>query len=121
MSKTIWTNHGFRTEALELFKQGLAAGGHRLIHSAKSSASVLAAGASDPTLEGADIAFGQPDIGDVKRLGVIEGHGPPTFPDHLREGALSALSRSMDQNNGRVFQGITHNLLCPSPEKFRHR
>lgn len=68
MSKTIWTNHGFRPEALELFKQGLAAGGHRLIHSAKSSASVLAAGASDPTLDGADIAFGQPDIGDVKRL-----------------------------------------------------
>ena len=68
MSKTIWTNHGFRPEALELFKEGLAAGGHRLIHSAKSSASVLAAGASDPTLEGADIAFGQPDVGDVKRL-----------------------------------------------------
>ncbi len=68
MSKTIWTNHGFRPEALELFKQGLAAAGHRLILSPKSSASVLAAGASDPSLEGADIAFGQPDVGDVTRL-----------------------------------------------------
>ena len=68
MSKTIWTNHGFRPEALELFKQGLAAGGHRLIHSPKSSASVLAAGASDPSMNEADVAFGQPDIGDVLRL-----------------------------------------------------
>jgi phosphoglycerate dehydrogenase-like enzyme len=68
MSKTIWTNHGFRPEALELFKQGLSAAGHRLIQSPKSSASVLAAGASDPSLDGADIAFGQPDVGDVKRL-----------------------------------------------------
>lgn len=67
MSKTIWTNHGFRPEALDLFKQGLAAGGHRLILSAKSSASVLAAGASDPSMNEADIAFGQPDIGDVMR------------------------------------------------------
>ncbi|HEY0864039.1 MAG TPA: D-2-hydroxyacid dehydrogenase [Lacunisphaera sp.] len=68
MSKTIWTNHGFRPEALELFKQGLAAAGHKLVLSPKSSASVLAAGASDPSLEGADIAFGQPDVGDVTRL-----------------------------------------------------
>jgi phosphoglycerate dehydrogenase-like enzyme len=68
MSKTIWTNHGFRPEALELFKQGLAASGHRLIHSPKSSASVLAAGSSDPSMDGADVVFGQPDIGDVLRL-----------------------------------------------------
>ncbi len=68
MSKTIWTNHGFRPEALELFKQGLAAAGHRLVHSPKSSASVLAAGASDPTMAEADVAFGQPDIADTMRL-----------------------------------------------------
>ena len=68
MSKTIWTNHGFRPEALELFKQGLAAAGHRLVHSPKSSASVLAAGASDPSMNGAEVAFGQPDIGDTLRL-----------------------------------------------------
>jgi phosphoglycerate dehydrogenase-like enzyme len=68
MSKTIWTNHGFRPEALELFKQGLAASGHRLIHSPKSSASVLAAGVSDPTMNDADVVFGQPDLGDVMRL-----------------------------------------------------
>ena len=68
MSKTIWTNHGFRPEALELFKQGLAAAGHRLVHSPKSSASVLAAGASDPSMNRADVAFGQPDIGDTLRL-----------------------------------------------------
>lgn len=68
MSKTIWTNHGFRPDALEFFKRELAASSHRLIHSPKSSASVLAAGASDPSMNEADIAFGQPDVGDVLRL-----------------------------------------------------
>lgn len=68
MSLTIWTNHGFRPEALEVFKQGVAAAGHRFVHSPKSSASVLAAGASDPTFAEADIAFGQPDIGDAMKL-----------------------------------------------------
>ena len=68
MSLTIWTNHGFRPEALELFKQGIAAAGHRLVHSPKASASVLAAGASDPTMNGADIAYGQPDLADTMRL-----------------------------------------------------
>jgi phosphoglycerate dehydrogenase-like enzyme len=68
MSKTIWTNHGFRPGALDLFKRGLAAGGHRLIHSPKASASVLAAGAADPTMNEADVAFGQPDVADTMRL-----------------------------------------------------
>jgi phosphoglycerate dehydrogenase-like enzyme len=68
MSMTIWTNHGFRPDALELFQHGLAAAGHRLVHSPKSSASVLAAGAADPSMNGADVAFGQPDIGDTVRL-----------------------------------------------------
>lgn len=68
MSLTIWTNHGFRPEALVLFQQGLAAAGHRLISSQKSSASVLAAGVADPTLAEADIAFGQPDVADAMRL-----------------------------------------------------
>lgn len=67
MSLTIWTNHGFRPEALALFQQGLASAGHRLINSPKSSASVLAAGVADPTLAEADIAFGQPDITDVRQ------------------------------------------------------
>ncbi len=65
MPLTIWTNHEFRPEALEAFKAGLAAGGHRLIHSPKSSASVLAAGASDPALAEADIVFGQPKVDDI--------------------------------------------------------
>ena len=65
---TIWTNHGFRPEALAAFKQGLAAAGHRLVHSAKSSASVLAAGAADPTMAEADIAYGQPDLADAMRM-----------------------------------------------------
>ncbi len=67
MALTIWTNHDFRPEALELIKRGLAAAGHRLIQSEQSSASVLAAGAADPALTEADIAFGQPDVGDIKR------------------------------------------------------
>lgn len=65
MSLTVWTNHGFRPEALELFRQGLAAAGHRLIHSPKASASVLAAGESDPRLAEAEVAYGQPALEDV--------------------------------------------------------
>lgn len=68
MSLTIWTNHGFRPEALDLFRQGVAAAGHRIIHSPKASASVLAAGATDPLMAEADIAFGQPDVADAMRL-----------------------------------------------------
>jgi phosphoglycerate dehydrogenase-like enzyme len=68
MSLTIWTNHAFRPEALAEFQQGLAAAGHRLISSPKSSASVLAAGEPDPTLAEADIAFGQPEVVDAMRL-----------------------------------------------------
>ncbi|MDB6115812.1 MAG: ghrA [Lacunisphaera sp.] len=68
MSLTIWTNHGFRSEALALFQQEIAAAGHRLVYSPKSSASVLSAGAADPTLAEADIAFGQPDVADAMRL-----------------------------------------------------
>jgi len=65
MSLTVWTNHGFRPEALELFRQGLVAAGHRLIHSPKASASVLAAGESDPWLAEAEVAYGQPALNDV--------------------------------------------------------
>jgi len=68
MSLTIWTNHGFRPEALALFQQGVASAGYRLISSPKSSASVLAAGVADPMLAEADIAFGQPDVADAMRL-----------------------------------------------------
>ena len=68
MSLTVWTNHGFRPEALELLTQGVAAAGHRLIHSPKASASVLAAGTADPTMNEADIAYGQPDLADTMRL-----------------------------------------------------
>ena len=68
MSLTIWTNHGFRPEALALFQKEMAAVGYRLVYSPKSSASVLSAGAADPTLAEADIAFGQPDVADAMRL-----------------------------------------------------
>ena len=57
---TIWTNHGFRPESLAHFRQGIEAAGHRLLFSPKSSASVLAAGQSDPAMAEADIAYGIP-------------------------------------------------------------
>ena len=62
VSLTVWTNHGFRPEAMALFQRGIAAAGHRLHISAAASASVLAAGQPDPTLEEADVVFGQPDV-----------------------------------------------------------
>ena len=67
MSLKVWTNHGFRPEALDLFQRGLAAAGHQFINSPKSSASVLAAGEADPAMAEADIAFGQPDVEDTMR------------------------------------------------------
>jgi len=68
MSLTVWTNHELRPEARALLQAELARAGHRLIQSASSSASVLAAGGADPTLAEADIAFGQPDVADLMRL-----------------------------------------------------
>ncbi|MDQ5978078.1 MAG: hypothetical protein QG602_1050 [Verrucomicrobiota bacterium] len=62
MSLTVWTNHVFRPEALPVFESQLHAAGHRLIVSPKASPMVLAAGADDPTLAEADVAFGQPDV-----------------------------------------------------------
>src|SRR5262245_13253023 len=65
MSLTIWTNHDFRPEVAQKFRQGIEAAGHRLVLSPKASPVVLAAGGNDPTLEEADVAFGQPDIAQV--------------------------------------------------------
>lgn len=65
MSLTIWTNHGFRPEVLEEFRRRIEADGHRLILSPKASPVVLAAGGPDPALEQADMAFGQPDVGQT--------------------------------------------------------
>lgn len=62
MSLTVWINHVFRPEALPVFASQLQAAGHRLIVSPKASPMVLAAGADDPTLAEADVAFGQPDV-----------------------------------------------------------
>lgn len=75
MSLTIWTNHVFRPEALTVFEQGLRAAGHRLVVSPNATASVLAAGATDPTLAEADVAFGQPEVAQAmasSRLKFIE-------------------------------------------------
>ena len=62
MSLIVWTNHGFRPEAFATFQRGLESAGHRLMVSPSASASVLAAGRPDPTLEQADVVFGQPDL-----------------------------------------------------------
>lgn len=68
MKLTVWTNHGFRPEALAPFESGVAAAGGRLLRAPNSSASVLAAGQADPQLAEADIAFGQPDVAEIMRL-----------------------------------------------------
>jgi phosphoglycerate dehydrogenase-like enzyme len=58
MALTIWTNGKFSEEATRMLEEGTQR--HRLVTSAAATASVLAAGESDPTLLEADIAFGQP-------------------------------------------------------------
>jgi phosphoglycerate dehydrogenase-like enzyme len=62
MSLTVWINHVFRPEALPVFEAQLRAAGHRLIVSPTATPNVLAAGADDPTLGEADVAFGQPEV-----------------------------------------------------------
>ena len=61
MSIVVWTNHEFRPGARELFYDSIARLGCRLLQSGNSSGDVLAAGAPDPLLTEADIAYGQPD------------------------------------------------------------
>jgi len=65
MNPAVWTNHELRPEAQVLFVAELARLGCRLIQSEKSSRSVLTAAGADPALAQADIAYGQPDPGDV--------------------------------------------------------
>lgn len=65
MPLTIWCNAKFNPNATKLLKDGLAS--HSLIFSKQASASVLAAGSSDPDLARADVAFGQPDPNDCRR------------------------------------------------------
>jgi phosphoglycerate dehydrogenase-like enzyme len=65
MAFTIWCNGKFEEAATRLLREGTQP--HRLIVAARSQASVLAAGESDPTLAEADIAFGQPTADDCLR------------------------------------------------------
>lgn len=61
----IWCNATFNTAAMERLSAGTRS--HRLILSDVSTDSVLSAGAQDPALGEADIAFGQPDAEQVMR------------------------------------------------------
>jgi phosphoglycerate dehydrogenase-like enzyme len=56
---TIWTNVQLAGEPLTLLQEGVKA--HQLIRSNELQASNLAAGTPDPTVEQADVVFGQPD------------------------------------------------------------
>jgi phosphoglycerate dehydrogenase-like enzyme len=58
MSLTIWCNAKFNDAVTRLLTEGTRA--HRLNFSHQASANVLTAGAADPELAKADIAFGQP-------------------------------------------------------------
>jgi phosphoglycerate dehydrogenase-like enzyme len=62
MALTLWCNGRFDDAATRLLREGTRS--HRLIVSARSQASVLAAGESDPKLAEADVAFGQPTVDD---------------------------------------------------------
>jgi phosphoglycerate dehydrogenase-like enzyme len=63
---TIWCNAKFPDDAFEMLRRGL--GSHRLVQAKDSSASNLAAGAADPQLEQADVAYGQPDPAQLIKL-----------------------------------------------------
>ena len=117
MSLTIWTNHVFRPEALAVFEQGLRAAGHRLVISPAATASVLAAGAADPTLAEADVAFGQPDVAQVlanTRLKFIElsTAGYTRYDREDFRAAMTARGESSGSIGGK---------RCPSAPRIRAR
>jgi phosphoglycerate dehydrogenase-like enzyme len=64
---TIWCNAKFNPAATRLLAEG--ARGHRLLAAAAASGDVLQAGAPDPALAEADVAFGQPAAADCLRSG----------------------------------------------------
>jgi len=66
MSLTIWCNGAFDAAAMGRLREGTA--GHRLLLASGAPASLLAAGASDPALAEADVAFGQPSAADCLRF-----------------------------------------------------
>ncbi|MEO7413253.1 MAG: D-2-hydroxyacid dehydrogenase [Opitutaceae bacterium] len=66
MPLTIWCNGKFNDAATRLLHDGV--GGHSLVLSKQTSTNVLAAGGSDPALSTADVAFGQPEPNDCRRL-----------------------------------------------------
>jgi phosphoglycerate dehydrogenase-like enzyme len=65
MSLTIWCNAKFNDAVTRQLTEGTRA--HRLIISSRASANTLAAGAADPDMAQADIAFGQPDAAECLR------------------------------------------------------
>lgn len=66
MSLTIWCNAKFSEADTRLLTEGTRA--HKLVFSTNASASVLVAGQADPSLVGADVAFGQPDAAQCLAL-----------------------------------------------------
>jgi phosphoglycerate dehydrogenase-like enzyme len=72
MSLAIWTNHDMRPAAQALFVAGLKEAGCRLVRSAASSRSLLSPSGPDPALAEADIAYSQPDPGDVMHYARIQ-------------------------------------------------
>jgi phosphoglycerate dehydrogenase-like enzyme len=66
MAFTIWCNAKFNDHATRMLTEGV--GAHTVLFSKHVSASVLAAAPPDPALAESDIAFGQPDANDCRRL-----------------------------------------------------
>ena len=65
MSLTIWCNAKFDDAVTNMLTEGTKV--HQLIFSKHASANVLTAGAADPALGKADVAFGQPDADECLR------------------------------------------------------
>jgi phosphoglycerate dehydrogenase-like enzyme len=63
---TIWYNMNYPQPATELLKRGVAP--HRLLFARSLQSTNLAAGAPDPQLAEADVAFGQPDPDAILNL-----------------------------------------------------
>jgi phosphoglycerate dehydrogenase-like enzyme len=97
---TIWTNYQFPAAADAIFTREMW--GHRLVLSSKMQVSNLIAGAADPSLSEADIAFGQPDPGAII-------HSPKLKWVHLSSAGYDRYDRSDLREALKVRGGMITN------------
>jgi phosphoglycerate dehydrogenase-like enzyme len=89
----IWCNGDFGPEGMALLAEGTRS--HTLVFSTQRNSSVLAGGQRDPSIDGAEVAFGQPDPADCianasLRWVEVSSAGYTRYDNEAFRGALRA-------------------------------